>query len=182
MDAAVLTVFATFFAALMIANLTGHSRLSATVRKPRLFRFVIVLVAAATVPVDVYAVLYGTVGPGGVAIEDVAGRLLLLNVAASCGVAALHESLRGRAISAASRPDDQSDTEQPVRMGVLGWTGPLIALVAVTAVVVLGSRGNGPELGNVGPVWAVYSLLICMISAYALARKRAGSAIDPQEG
>jgi hypothetical protein len=182
MDAVVLTVFALFFAALTIATITGHSRLRTSVRRPRLFQFVTVLAAAATVPVDLYAVVYGTVGPGGVAIEDVAGRLLLLNVAASCGVAALHESLRGRAISAASAPDDQSGIEQPVRMGVLGWTGPMIALVAVTAVVVLGSRGNGPELGNVGPVWAVYSLLICGISAYALARKRAGSAIDPQEG
>jgi uncharacterized membrane-anchored protein len=69
-------------------------------------------------------------------------------------------------------------------MGVLGWTGPLIALVAVTAVVVLGSRGDGTELGNVGPVWAVYSLLICVISAYALMRRRAEEvgAVDPQEG
>jgi hypothetical protein len=69
-------------------------------------------------------------------------------------------------------------------MGVLGWTGPLIALVAVTAVVVLGSRGNGPELGDVEPVWAVYSLLICVISAYALLRRGAAEvgAVDPQEG
>ena len=182
MDAVVLTVFALFFAALLVATLAGHRRLSALMRKPRLFQSVVVLVAAATVPVDLYAVVYGTVGPGGTAVDDVAGRLLLLNVAAACGVAALHESLRGRAISAASRPDDQSEFEQPVRMGVLGWTGPLIALVAVTAVVALGSRGNEPEIGNVGSVWAVYSLLICVISAYALARKRAGSAFDPQEG
>lgn len=184
MDAVVLIVFALFFTALVTATATGNSVLRASVRRPRLFGTVVVLAAAATVPVDLYAVLYGTVGPGGVAIEDVAGRLLLLNVAAACGVAALHESLRGRAISAATGPDESSESEQPVRMGVLGWTGPLIALVAVTAVVVLGSRGNGPELGNVGPVWAVYSLLICVISAYALLRRRAVEvgAVDPQEG
>jgi len=67
-------------------------------------------------------------------------------------------------------------------MGVLGWTGPLIALAVVTVVVALGSLGNGPELGNVGPVWACYSLLICVISGYALLRRRAGSAIDPRGG
>ena len=183
MDVVVLIVFALFFTALVVATTAGQV-LRASVRRPRLFRSVVVLVAAATVPVDLYAVIYGTVGPSGVAIDEVAGRLLLLNVAAACGVAALHESLRGRAISADSAPDDMSGSEQPVRMGVLGWTGPLIALVAVTAVVVLGSRGNGPELGNVGPVWAVYSLLICVISAYALMRRRAEEvgAVDPQEG
>jgi hypothetical protein len=184
MDAAVLIVFALFFTALVVASTASHGVLRTSVRRPRLFQTVVVLAAAATVPVDLYAVVYGTVGPGGVAIGEVAGRLLLLNVAAACGVAALHESLRGRAISADSAPDEQSWSEQPVRMGVLGWTGPLIALVAVTAVVVLGSRGNGPELGNVGPVWAVYSLFICVISAYALLRRRAEEvgAVDPQEG
>jgi hypothetical protein len=184
MDAAVLIVFALFFSALVVATTASQSVLRTSVRRPRLFHTVVVLAAAATVPVDLYAVVYGTVGPGGVAIDEVAGRLLLLNVAAACGVAALHESLRGRAISAASDSDALSEAEQPVRMGVLGWTGPLIALVAVTAVVVLGSRGNGPELGNVGPVWAVYSLLICVISAYALLRRRAVEvgAVDPQEG
>jgi hypothetical protein len=182
MDVAVLLIFALFFTALVVVTTSSHGLLRASVRRPRLFQVVIVLAAATTVPVDLYAVVYGTVGPGGTAIEDVVGRLLLLNVAASCGVAALHESLRGRAISAAPTSDDTSEHEQPVRMGVLGWIGPLIALAAVTAVVVLGSRGNGPELGNVGPVWAVYSLLICVLSAYALLRKRAEKAIDPQEG
>jgi hypothetical protein len=191
MDVAVLLVFALFFLAIMVATTTSHGRLRASVRRPRLFQLVVVGAAAATVPVDLYAVLYGTVGPGGVAIEDVAGRLLVLNVAAACGVAALHEALRGRAISTAAAPADSSEPEQPVRMGVLGWTGPLIALVAVTAMVALGSAGNGPELGNVGPVWACYSLLICVISAFALLRRRAEgpvedgslrSAIDPREG
>lgn len=180
MDAVVLLIFALFFIGLVILTTSGHGRLRAAVRRPRLFQLVVAVAAAATVPVDVYAVIYGTVGPGGAAIEDVAGRLLLLNVAASCGVAALHEALRGRAISAAPISDDS--VEEPLRMGVLGWTGPLIALAVVTVVVALGSLGNGPELGNVGPVWACYSLLICVISAFALLSRRAGSAIDPREG
>ena len=108
--------------------------------------------------------------------------MLLLNVAASCGFAALHASLRGPATTTGAAAGDSSEAEHPVRMGVLGWTGPMIALVAVTAVVALGSRGNGPEFGDVGPVWAVYSLLICVIGAYALLRRRAVGVIDPQEG
>ncbi|MEU4396263.1 hypothetical protein [Kribbella sp. NPDC023855] len=184
MDVVVLIVFALFFTALVIATTTSHGLLRASVRRPRLFQSVVVFAAAATVPVDLYAVVYGTVGPGGSALGEVAGRLLLLNVAAASGVAALHEFLRGRILSTDSALDEQSESEHPVRMGVLGWSGPLIAFVAVTAVVVLGSRGNGPELGNVGSVWAVYSLLICVISAFALLRRRAVEvgAVDPQEG
>jgi hypothetical protein len=181
MDVVVLLIFALFFTGLAILTTTGNGRLRAAVRRPRLFQLVVAVVAVVTVPIDGYAVLRGTVGPGGAAIEDVAGRLLLLNVAASCGVAALHEALRGRAISAAPALDD-SEVEEPLRMGVLGWTGPVIALAVVTVVVAIGSLGNGPELGNVGPVWACYSLLICVISAFALLRRRAGSAIDPREG
>jgi hypothetical protein len=182
MDVVVLLIFALFFTGLFVLTTTGNGRLRAAVRRPRLFQLVVAAVAVVTVPVDVYGVLFGTVGPGGTPIDDVAGRLLLLNVAASCGVAALHEALRGHAISAAAATDDSSEAEEPLRMGVLGWTGPLIALAVVTVVVALGSLGNGPELGNVGPVWACYSLLICMISAFALLRRRAGSAIDPREG
>jgi hypothetical protein len=181
MDVVVLLIFAIFFTVLVALTMTGNGRLRAAVRRPRFFQLVVLIAALATVPVDVYAVAYGTVGPRGVAIEDVAGRLLLLNVAASCGVAALHETLRGQAISSAPASDD-SEVEEPLRMGVLGWTGPLIALGVVTVVIALGSLGNGPELGNVGPVWACYSLLICVISAFALLRRRAGSAIDPREG
>jgi uncharacterized YccA/Bax inhibitor family protein len=178
MDVAVLAVFALFFTALVVVTTSAHGRVRAAVRRPRVFQLVVVGVAAATVPVDVYAVVHGTVA--GVPLAEVSDRLLLLNVAAACGVAALHEFLRGPA--AVLDPDDRSASEQPVRMGVLGWTGPLIALVAVTAVIALGSRGNGNELGHVGSVWAVYSLLVCVISAYALLRRRAASAIDPQEG
>ena len=74
-------------------------------------------------------------------------------------------------------------------MGVLGWSGPLIALVVVTAVVVLGSGGNGsgPDsvgstAGSAGAALAIYSLLVCVISASSLFRRRVRSAIDPQEG
>jgi hypothetical protein len=181
MDVVVLLTFALFFTALVIAT-TSHGFLRSTVRRPRLFQLAVIGFAAATVPVDLYAVIYGTVGPGGVAIEDVAGRLLLLNVAASCGVAALHESLRGRATSVDPSADTSSDAEPAVRLGVLGWIGPLIALAAITAVVALGSRGNGPELGDVGSVWAVYALLLSLISAHALLGRRGRGAIDPQEG
>lgn len=182
MDVAVLLIFAIFFTALVVVTTSSQGLLRTSVRRPGLFRLVVVLAAAVTVPVDLYAVSYGTVGPGGATLDDVAGRLLLLNVAASSGVAALHASLRGPATATGAAADDSSEAEHPVRMGVLGWTGPLIALAAVTVVVVLGSRGNGPEFGDVGPVWAVYSLLICGISAYALLRRRAVGAIDPQEG
>ena len=44
------------------------------------------------------------------------------------------------------------------------------------------SRGNGPQLGNVGSVRACYSLLICVISGYALPRRRERVATGPQEG
>jgi hypothetical protein len=169
MDGVVLLIFATFFTALVVATTNSDGRLSTSVRRPRLLQLAVIGAAAITVPVDLYAVIYGTAGPGQAALADVAGRLLLLNVAVCCGVATLHGSLRER-------------TEPALLMGVLRWIGPLTALVSVTAVVALGSRRNGPELGSVGSVWACYSLLICVISAYALLRRRAGSAIDPREG
>jgi hypothetical protein len=150
-----------------------------------------------------------------------ADRLLLLNVAASCGVAALHGCLRGRALAGSapaattagaatacspgsgtgSRPGAHPGSGpgpggqvdgHALRMGVLGWTGPLIALVVVTAVVALGSgsggNGTGPAgvgamAGGAGSVLAIYSLLVCVISASSLFRGRpARSAIGPQEG
>ena len=77
--------------------------------------------AAATVPVDLYAVVYGTVGPGGSALGEVADRLLLLNVAAASGVAALHESLRGRAISTASTRTTRPSPS--TRSGWACWAG-----------------------------------------------------------
>jgi hypothetical protein len=44
------------------------------------------------------------------------------------------------------------------------------------------SRGNGPKLGNVGSVCACDSLLICVLSGYALTRRRGRVATGPQEG
>jgi hypothetical protein len=169
MDGVVLLIFAIFFTGLVIATTNSDGRLRTSVRRPRLFRLAVIGAATATVPLDLYAVIYGTAGPGQAALADVTGRLLLLNVAASCGVAALHGFLRGR-------------VESAVLMGVLGWIGPLMALGAVTAVVALESGRNAPELGNVGSVWACYSLLICVISGYALIRRRVRGATDPQEG
>jgi hypothetical protein len=181
MDVAVLLLFATFITAVAVATMSRHEVLRASVR-----------------------------------------RLPLLNVAASCGVAALHGCLRGRALagsapaattagaaaacSPGSRtgsrpgallgsgpgPGEQVDDGRALRMGVLGWTGPLIALVVVTAVVALGSgsdgNGTGPAgvgttAGVAGSALAIYSLLVCVISASSLFRGRpARSAIDPQEG
>jgi hypothetical protein len=169
MDGVVLLIFATFFTALVVATTNSDGRLRTSVGRPRLFQLAVIGAAAVTVPVDLYAVIYGTAGPGQAALADVTGRLLLLNVAASCGVAALHGFLRER-------------TDPALLMGVLGWIGPLTALVAVTAIVALGSRGNGPKLDNVGSVWACYSLLICVISGYALIRRRVRVATGPQEG
>jgi hypothetical protein len=169
MDGVVLLIFAIFFTGLVIATTNSDGRLRTSVRRPRLFRLAVIGAATATVPLDLYAVIYGTAGPGQAALADVTGRLLLLNVAASCGVAALHGFLRER-------------VESAVLMGVLGWIGPLMALGAVTAVVALGSGRNAPELGNVGSVWACYSLLICVISGYALTRRRVRIATGPQEG
>lgn len=175
MDVAVVLVFALFFTGVVLLAITPHSPLLRSVRRPRLFQVAAVVAAAVTVPVDLYAVVYGTIGPGGASLGDVADRLLLLNVAASCAVTALHDLARGGVFGTGL-----SEDEQPVRMGVLGWTGPLIALVAVTAVVVLDSRGTSP--GTVGSVWAVYSLLICVISAFALLGRRPARANDPREG
>jgi hypothetical protein len=189
MDVVVLLIFAAFFTTLVVSTFTGDGLLRAAVRRPRLFRAALLGAAVATVPLDLYVVLFGTLGPGGAPLSEVADPWLLLNVAAACGVAALHESLRDDAVaasapltprgtSAAGRPG----TEPAVRMGVLGWVGPLTALAVVTTVMALEAVRNGPELGNMGPVWACYSLLICMISATALLRRRVREAIDPREG
>ena len=63
------------------------------------------------------------------------------------------------------------------------------ALVVVTAMAALGSRGNGTgsegvgsTAGSAGSALAIYSLLDCVISASSLVRRRVRSAIDPQEG
>jgi hypothetical protein len=200
MDVAALLLFALFFTAVVVSTTSRHQLLRTSVGRPRLFQITVVGAAAVTVPVDLYAVVHGAIGPVG------ADRLLLLNVAAACGVAALHGCLRGRALagsvpaaivagaaaacspgagtglSSGSLPATGSDSGGQVddghalRMGVLGWTGPLIALVVVTAVVALGSGtgGNASGPGSVGSTagsaLAVYSLLVCVISASSLFR------------
>lgn len=229
----VLLIFAAFFITLVVLTSSHQGLLRASVRRPRLFRVALLGAAAGTVPIDLYTGWYGAVGPGGPSLQDAAGGLLLLNVAAACAVAALHESLRGHAVTAESAttgspaspvealsvgaayrpapgpgapgPGTQSgatqsttarlrpvpappvadwpeNSEPALRMGVLGWVGPVMAFAVVTAVVAAGSIGDAPELSGVGPVWACYSLLICVISAAALLRRRVREAIDPQEG
>jgi hypothetical protein len=169
MDVAVLLLFALFFTVLLIATLTRYDVLRATIRRPRVFQLAAVGAVAVTVPVDVYALVYNAAGPSGTTLADVSARLVLMNVAAACGVAALHGSLR-----------------HAMRMGVLGWIGPLVALVVVTVVVALGNQTSpgavGPSAGGVDDVLAVYSLLVCLISASSLFRGRARRAIDPREG
>jgi hypothetical protein len=178
MDAAVLLLFALFFTALVVTTTSRYDVLRVSIRRPRVFQLAAVGAAAITVPVDLYALGYDAAGPAGAPLQDVVGRLLLMNVAAACGLASLHGALRV-----------PSDDGHGMRMGVLGWSGPLIALVVVTAVVVLGSGGNGsaPDsvgstAGGAGAALAIYSLLVCVISASSLFRRRVRSAIDPQEG
>jgi hypothetical protein len=165
MDVAVLLLFALFFAALVVTTTSRYDVLRVSIRRPRVFQLAAVGAAAVAVPLDVYAV-----GPSAAALRDVSGRLLLLNVAAACGLAALHSSLR-----------------PAIRMGVLRWVGPLIALVVTTVVALSGGNGSGSgsvgsAAGGAGSALAVYSLLVCVISASSLFRRRARSAIDPQEG
>ncbi|TCO52225.1 hypothetical protein EV646_1011223 [Kribbella antiqua] len=81
---------------------------------------------------------------------------LLLNVAASCGVAVLHGWLRGRTL-AGSAP------------------AAVVAGAASTACLPEPSSGSGRQADD-------YSLLIGVTSASSLFRRSARSAIDPQEG
>lgn len=176
MDVAVLPLFALFFTALVVTTTSKYDVLRVSIRRPRAFQLAAIGAAAVTVPVDLYALGYDATGPAGASLQDVAARLLLLNVAVACGLASLHGALRV--------PSDDGHG-----MGVLGWSGPLIALVVVTAVVALGSGGNGSSpdgvgstAGSAGAALAIYSLLVCVISASSLFRRRVRSAIDPQEG
>jgi len=206
MDVAVLLLFALFFTTLTVRTTSRYDVLRRSVGRPRLFQVAAVGAAAVTVPVDLSAIVFDTVGPGGAVLGDVAGRLLLMNVAAACGVAALHGSLRGRAlagpgaaaaVAGSTSPTEKADDSLGLRMGVLGWTGPLIALIVVTAVEAFGSGGGGtgsdgnepgagsvgPTTGSVGSALAIYSLLVCVISASSLFHGGAReAAIGPQEG
>lgn len=175
MDVFVLLIFAGFFAGLTVATTANGGLLRASMRRARLFQVVAVAAGTVLVPLDLSVAAYGTFGGGQARLAELAAQLLLLNVAASCGIAALHGFLR--------RPDVSGQATEPaLRLGVLGWVGPLVALVAVAGMAVLGQLRNHEGAAAVGPVWAFYSVLICVISAYALLRQRARGAIDPQEG
>lgn len=226
MDVFVLLIFAGFFAALIVATTANGGLLRASMRRPGLFQAVAVGAGTVLVPLDLSVAAYGTIGSGQGRLADLAAQLLLLNVAASCGIAALHGYLRrpGSAPDNAFTPDGQRTLgdspatsidlvmsgdaaiagspvttgtavmtgtrvmsgrpaiEPALRLGVLGWVGPLVALVAVAGMVILSQLRNHEGAAAVGPVWAFYSVLICVISAYALLRQRARGAIDPQEG
>jgi hypothetical protein len=117
---------------------------------------------------------------------------LSLNVAASCGVAALHGRPRGRALagsgSAATTAgavmacSPESDRSQSL--------GALPGYGSGSGGQVNGFGGNanrragvGTTAGGAGSALAVYSLLVCVISGASLVRGRpARSAIGPQEG
>jgi len=182
MDVAVLLLFALFFSAVVVTTTSRYDVLRGSIRRPRVFQLAAVGAAAVTVSVDLYALVYDAVGPGSASLRDVAGRLLLLNVAAACGLASLHAALRV-----------PSDDGHGMRMGVLGWTGPLIALVVVTAVVALGSSGSGSSgngtgpdsigstAGSTGAALAIYSLLVCVISASSLFRRGVRSILRRDE-
>jgi hypothetical protein len=154
---------------------------------------------------------------------DVAVLLLLtavvalsrhVNVAASCGVAALPGRPCGRALAGSgsaattagavmvcspesngsqglgalpgsgSGSGGQTDFGPALRTSAPGRTG------SPAAVMAPGSSGNGSgtssvgtTAGGAGSALAIYSLLVCAVSASSLFRGRpARSAIDPQEG
>ncbi|HEU4947796.1 MAG TPA: hypothetical protein VFT31_11635, partial [Kribbella sp.] len=65
MDAVVLLIFANFFALLVVSTATSQGMLRASVHRPRLFQLAVIGSAAATVPVDLYAVFHGTIGSSG---------------------------------------------------------------------------------------------------------------------
>lgn len=226
MDVFVLLIFAGFFAALIVATTANGGLLRASMRRPGLFQAVAVGAGTVLVPLDLSVAAYGTIGSGQGTLADLAAQLLLLNVAASCGIAALHGYLRrpgfapdnawtpdgrralgdspvtsgdlvmsgdaaiagspvttGTAVMTGTRVMSGGPAMEPaLRLGVLGWVGPLVALVAVAGMVILSQLRNHEGAAAVGPVWAFYSVLICVISAYALLRQRARGAIDPQEG
>lgn len=75
-----------------------------------------------------------------------------------------------------------STVRRPVLFRSLALGAAAVALIALGSLITTGPAGDGPGLGAVGPVWAFYSVLICLISAYALLRGRAREASDPREG
>jgi hypothetical protein len=140
---------------------------------------------------------------------DVAVLLLLtivvvvsrhMNVAALCGVAALPGRPRGRALAgsgsaatiagAATVCSPESTRSQG--LGALPGSGPGSGGQAdyghALRMSVPGGNGSAPSsvgvtAGGAGSALAIYSLLVCVVSASSLFRGGpARSAIDPQEG
>jgi uncharacterized membrane protein YgcG len=175
MDVAVLLLFASFITAATVATISRTAVLRTSVRRPRLFRFAVVGAAAVTVPADLYAVVYGTVGSHSARLAEVADRLVLLNVAAACGVAALHGCLRGRALAgsapAATLPGAAAACSPGSGLGSRPGSFPGS-----------GSDSGGRVDDGYALRIAVCSLLGCAISASSLFRGPARSAIDPREG
>jgi hypothetical protein len=101
--------------------------------------------------------------------------LFVLLTSASFGGALLVASITWRGLLG-------STLRRPVLFRGLALGVAAVGLVAVGALISAGPAGGGPGLGAVGPVWAFYSVLMCLVSAYALLRGRARLASDPQEG
>lgn len=177
----VLLLFASFFLATAIAvshawildsALGGGPR--SMLRHPGWFLAAALGAGGLLVPLDLFLAFGGSlVAPAALSLA------LMLNVAAAGGLTALHELLGTMAhrVTRSAAP-----ANEPLRLGVLGWVGPLVALVALGALIALdpGRDGRGP--GPVSEVWAFYAVLSCAISAYALLRRRADEAAGPQEG
>lgn len=173
----VLLLFASFFLATAVAvthawildsALGGGPR--SMLRHPGWFLAAVLATSGLLVPLDLFLAFGGSlVAPAALSLA------LMLNVAAAGGLTALHELLG----SLAHRVTRSSE---PLRLGVLGWVGPLVALVALGALVALDPAHDGRGPGPVSEVWAFYAVLSCAISAYALLRRRADQAADPQEG
>ncbi len=139
---------------------------------------------------------------------DVAVLLLLtavvlsrhLNVAASCGVAALPGRPRGRALAGSGSAATTAgavtacspESTRSQGLGALPGSGPGSGGQADSGpafrLSVPGGNGSAPDnvgttAGGAGSELAIYPLLVCAVSASSLFRGRpARSAIDPQEG
>jgi hypothetical protein len=174
----VLILFASFFLATAIA--VSHAwildsalggGLRWTLRHPGLFLAAALTTGTLLVPLDLFLAFGGDlVAPSAVSLA------LMLNVAAAGGLTALHELLgtMARRLTRSAAPNE------PLRLGVLGWVGPLVALVALAALIAVDPAIDGP--GPVSTVWAFYAVLSCAISAYTLLRRRADQSAGPQEG
>lgn len=177
----VLLLFASFFLATAIA--VSHAwildsalggGLHSMLRHPGLFLAAALATGGLLVPLDLFLAFGGhLVAPAALSLA------LMLNVAAAGGLTALHEVLgtMARRVTRTTTP-----ANEPLRLGVLGWVGPLVALVALGVLIVVDLVRDGYGSGPVSDVWAFYAVLSCTISGYALLRRRADEAAGPQEG